>query len=143
YNLPSYYIRNNVSIRQFYYTTIFNKMLKVTILIRVEINVILETRSGSVSNSIAYIVVVAAVGIAEIIMSTAAIIGSTSTIETNIQAIIGAAIIFNVTLEITTFQFNFNPIIEPNCIPSINIITVMAASPTIDSVDIIGSGTDI
>src|SRR5699024_1612134 len=84
YNLPSYYIRNNSSIRQFYYTTIFNKMLKVTILIRVEINVILETRSGSVSNSIAYIVVVAAVGIAEIIMSTAAIIGSTSTIETNI-----------------------------------------------------------
>src|SRR5699024_8931017 len=70
-----------------YYTTIFNKILNVTILANVDINVMLDTNSGSVSNSIAYMVVVAAVGIAEIIMSTVPISGSTLTIHTNKAAI--------------------------------------------------------
>lgn len=42
----------------------------------VAIKVILETSSGSLSNSIAYIVVVAAVGIAEIMINTTPTSGS-------------------------------------------------------------------
>src|SRR5699024_9762919 len=118
-----------------HHTTIFNSTLNVTTLANVAINVILDTSSGSVSNSIAYIVVVAAVGIAEMIISTAAIIGSTSTIRTKIQAISGAAIIFSVTADVTTCQLSFNPVIDPSCIPSITIITGIAASPTMDKVE--------
>lgn len=77
----------------------FNRIVNVTILVTVAIKVMLETKSGSVSNSIAYIVVVAAVGIAEIMISTLAIIGSTSTMSTNPNAINGAITIFNVTAE--------------------------------------------
>ena len=49
-------------------------------------NVILETSSGSVSNSMAYIVVVAAVGIAEIMINKAPIIGSTFSNGTKMKA---------------------------------------------------------
>src|SRR5699024_6729653 len=122
-------------------TTIFNKILNVIILINVDINVILETRSGSVSNSMAYMVVVAAVGIAEIMINTAAIRGSTSTIKTNKNATSGAIIIFKVTPEMTTCQSSFKPTIEPSCIPSIIIMTGIAASPTIDRVEKMDSGT--
>src|SRR5699024_11610493 len=90
-----------------YYTTIFSNTLNVTILANVDINVMLDTNSGSVSNSIAYMVVVAAVGIAEIIMSTVPISGSTLTIHTNKAAIIGAFIIFNIQEMMTNWLFRF------------------------------------
>src|SRR5699024_9982909 len=125
-----------------FYTTIFNKILNVTILANVDINVILDTNSGSVSNSIAYMVVVAAVGIAEIIMSTVPISGSTLRIHTNKAATTGAIIIFNVTEEMTTCQLSFSPVIDPSCMPSIIIMTGIAASPTIDKVEWIASRSD-
>src|SRR5699024_2393074 len=77
------------------------------------------------------------------IMSTVPISGSTLTIHTNKAAITGAIIIFNVTEEMTTCQLSFSPVIDPSCMPSIIIMTGIAASPTIDKVEWIASGTPI
>src|SRR5699024_5541271 len=115
-------------------------MLSVTILSTVEINVMLETKSGSVSNSIAYIVVVAAVGMAEIIIRTAPINGSTSNAHTKRKAISGAAIIFNTTPEIITCQLFHILTMVPSSIPNISIIKGLAASPTMDTVESTASG---
>lgn len=54
-----------------------------TTLTTVAMNVMLDTNSGSLSNSIAYIVVVTAVGIAETIINTTPTKGSTLKIVTN------------------------------------------------------------
>src|SRR5699024_4030302 len=115
-------------------------MLSVTILSTVEINVMLETKSGSVSNSIAYIVVVAAVGMAEIIIRTAPIYESTANDHTKRKAIGGAAIIFNTTPEIIACQLFRMLTMEPSCIPNITIIKGIAASPTMDTVESTASG---
>src|SRR5690606_26683509 len=111
----------------------------VIILTEVAIKVMLETNSGSVSNSIAYIVVVAAVSIADTIISTVPNRGSILNIVTNRYAKIGAPTIFSVTLEAITCQFNFKDVIDPSCIPSTTIMTGIAASPTTEIVEWIES----
>lgn len=107
----------------------------------VDINVMLDTGSSSVSSSIAYIVVVAAVGITEIIMRTTATTGSISTTYTNKNAITGATIIFSVTADVTTCHLSFTPLWIQVACPAWIIITGIAALPTIDNMEWMASGT--
>ena len=118
-----------------------NKTVSVTILTSVVTSVILDTRSGSESNSIANIVVVAALGIDATIRITPAIIGSTSTKARNPIAINGEINMRTTTADEITCQLNFKDVMDANCIPKLTIIIGTAAAPNIDNIDKTDSGT--
>lgn len=99
----------------------------VTTLTKVVTSVMLETRSGSESNSIAYMVVVAALGMADTIRITDLMIGSAGTKHINKKMISGDSIIRVPAADKMTCQLNDSDVIDASCIPNITIISGIAA----------------
>src|SRR5699024_1808492 len=115
----------------FYHANIFNNTVIEIKLTSVVTSIALETISGSVSNSMAYIAAEAALGIADITRITPPTIGSSCNTVIKPNANNGEINIRIVTADVSTCQLNCNDFIFAGCIPKIIIINGIEPSLTI------------
>lgn len=101
----------------------------VTTLSSVVINVMLETSSGFESNCTAYIVVVAADGIAAETISTLAIMSFIGKMTVNAQAISGEPANLSTAAYEILLQSKFLTVMFASCIPRRIIMEGIVASP--------------